>query len=128
LPLLVVACDRKPAEPASVASAAPVVTTAKPAVVRVTDASLTCMVNDMYMGTPQIPIAVQGKTYFGCCDMCKKRLAEEASVRSARDPISGRTVDKAVAVIGKTRTGKLVYFENPENFARFAHENRALLQ
>jgi hypothetical protein len=30
------------------------------------------------MGTPQIPVSVEGCTYFGCCDMCKGKLERAA--------------------------------------------------
>ena len=32
---------------------------------------LVCMVNNAYMGMPQIAVPVNGKTYYGCCDMCE---------------------------------------------------------
>ena len=31
-----------------------------------------CMVNDRFMGVKQIPIEVQGITYYGCCQNCVK--------------------------------------------------------
>jgi hypothetical protein len=27
-----------------------------------------CMTNDRILWTPQIPVQVEGKTYYGCCD------------------------------------------------------------
>ena len=68
-------------------------------------------------------IEVGGKTYFGCCPMCKERLSTDAEARQAMDPVSGRMVDKAVAVIGVLPTGAVVYFESEANLA--AH--RAML-
>src|SRR5262245_61283291 len=59
-----------------------------------------CMVNNTVFPEDQIPVAVEGRTYFGCCEMCKGRLAADPSVRTAVDPISGKSVDKAKAVIG----------------------------
>ena len=41
-----------------------------------------------FLGRPQIPVSVDGKTYYGCCAMCKDRLARDASARSALDPVS----------------------------------------
>jgi YHS domain-containing protein len=90
-----------------------------PAVTRV-DPSLVCMVNNQFMGKAQIPVAVEGKTYFGCCEMCKSRLADDAESRMATDPVSGARVDKAVAVIGREASGSVVYFENASNLERFA--------
>jgi len=78
------------------------------------------MVNDMDMGKTQIPVVVEGRTYYGCCAMCKERLSKDASVRSAIDPVSGKKVDKAKAVIGKRADGSVVYFENETNLRRYA--------
>lgn len=62
---------------------------------RVTDPSQVCMVNDQFMGRAQIPIEIGGRTYYGCCAMCKDRLNKQPAVRVARDPVSGEQVDKS---------------------------------
>lgn len=84
-----------------------------------------CMINEQAMGKDQIPVEVEGKTYYGCCEMCKKALASDASKRSAVDPVSGKVVDKATAIIAAQEDGKVFYFENDANLAkyneRFAH-------
>ena len=82
--------------------------------------SKVCMVNNAYMGKEQIPVQVQGKTYFGCCPMCEARLAKDPSSRTATDPVSGKPVDKASAVIGKDESGAVVYFESEKNFLAYA--------
>jgi len=84
------------------------------------DAKRVCMVNNTVFPKDQIPVEVDGKTYFGCCEMCKGRLAQDAGARSAIDPVSGKTVDKATAVIGTTSDGKVLYFENEQTFSQFA--------
>lgn len=76
-----------------------------------------CMVNNSLFDRPQIPVEVGGKTYFGCCPMCKERLATDAELRQSMDPVSGRMVDKATAVIGVLPSGAVVYFESEENLA-----------
>jgi YHS domain-containing protein len=88
-------------------------------VVRVASSTV-CMVNDRDMRMPQIPIDVEGRTYYGCCEMCKTRLATDAAVRSATDPVSGRSVDKAKAVIGRFHDGSVVYFESQANLRKYA--------
>jgi YHS domain-containing protein len=95
--------------------AATVVAAPSQGLTKVTKRSLVCMVNDTYMGKEQIPVEVSGKTYYGCCAMCKERLAQVAEVRSAVDPVSGKTVDKATAIIGKAEDGAVLYFENAAN-------------
>ena len=83
------------------------------------EAKRVCMVNDTVFPRDQIPVDVNGKTYFGCCEMCKGRLAKDAAVRSATDPVSGQAVDKATAVIGASADGKVLYFESEETFSKF---------
>ena len=95
-------------------------TTAPAAVQKVADRALVCMVNDMDMGKAQIPVVVEGRTYYGCCAMCKERLAKDAAIRSAIDPVSGKSVDKAKAVIGKRADGSVLYFESEANLRRYA--------
>lgn len=93
--------------------------TKQPGLVRVSDPSTVCMVNDQYMETPQIPVIVGDKTYFGCCQMCEAKLKNNAAVRSAVDPTSLRSVDKATAVIGRDASGKVFYFESEHSLAKF---------
>ena len=77
-----------------------------------------CMINEHAMGKDQIPIEIEGKTYYGCCEMCKKALAADAAKRVAVDPVSGKQVDKATAVIASQEDGRVFYFENEANLAR----------
>lgn len=83
------------------------------------EAKRVCMVNDSLFPKDQIPVQVSGKTYFGCCEMCKGRLAGDASIRQALDPVSRKTVDKATAVIGARPDGQVFYFESAANLDRF---------
>ena len=82
-----------------------------------------CMINNEFMDKDQIPVEVQGKTYYGCCKMCKEKLSTDAAQRSAVDPVSGKTVDKASAVIGAKADGSVLYFESDENLAKYAADN-----
>ena len=83
------------------------------------EAEYVCMVNDTVFDKPQIPVEVDGKTYYGCCSMCKARLEKDPTIRSALDPVSGAEVDKTEAVIGADAEGKVYYFENEENLRAF---------
>jgi YHS domain-containing protein len=78
-----------------------------------------CMVNDTVFPRDQIPVEVDGRTYFGCCEMCKGRLAKDTAVRQSVDPVSGKPVDKATAVIGAAADGKVRYFESDRTFADY---------
>lgn len=90
-----------------------------PSLVRV-EPSQVCMMNNRFMGAQQIPVEVDGKTYFGCCAMCEAKLKNDASARTGKDPVSGKPVDKATAIIGKKPDGTVLYFENEQSFASFA--------
>lgn len=79
-----------------------------------------CMMNDKAFDKPQRAVEVEGKTYYGCCPMCAEKLQKEAAMRTAKDPVSGKEVDKASAVIGADSEGKAYYFENEKNFKKFA--------
>jgi YHS domain-containing protein len=103
---------------ASALAAAEPPDTAAPAVQRV-ESKKVCMVTNAVFAKDQIPVVVEGRTYYGCCEMCKERLAKDAAARVAVDPVSGKKVDKAKAVIGVTAEGDVVYFENEKNLAEY---------
>ena len=92
--------------------------TAKP-VLKLVEAKKVCMVNNQLFEKDQIPIAVEGKTYYGCCEMCKERLTKDAASRTAIDPVTGKKVDKAKAVIAALPDGKVLYFESEKTLAEY---------
>jgi YHS domain-containing protein len=83
------------------------------------ETKMVCMINEHAMGKEQIPIEIEGRTYYGCCDMCKKALAADAAKRVAVDPVSGKQVDKATAVIAKQEDGRVFYFESEASLAKY---------
>ncbi len=79
-----------------------------------------CMVNDAYMAKEQIPVPVNGKTYYGCCQMCVKTLNEQEDARIAVDPFSGKKVDKTEAYIVLLKDdGTVGYFKSEENYVAY---------
>lgn len=78
-----------------------------------------CMVTDQLFVKDQIPVELEGKTYYGCCEMCKGKLKNNPDSRVAIDPVSGNQVDKAQAVIGAAPDGSVYYFESEENLTKF---------
>ncbi len=78
-----------------------------------------CMINNQVFDKEQIPVEVAGLTYYGCCAMCKERLAKDPESRKAVDPVSGKEVDKAKAIIGADAEGSVQYFENEANLATY---------
>lgn len=83
------------------------------------EASKVCMANDKLFGKEQIPVVVDGRTYYGCCQGCKTMLAQNEQARKATDPVSGKTVDKATAVIGAGPDGRVFYFDSENNLEAF---------
>ena len=90
----------------------------RPALKRV-ETKKVCMVNNTVFEKDQIPVAVQGKTYYGCCEMCKERLVKDADARTAVDPVTGKKVDKATAVIAAQADGKVLYFESEKTLEQY---------
>ena len=78
-----------------------------------------CMINNQKFDKEQIAVEVDGQTYYGCCEMCKEKLKNDKASRWATDPVSGKKVDKAKAVIGVNAEGKAFYFENVENLKKY---------
>lgn len=79
--------------------------------------NLVCMVNDAYMGVPQLEVSYEGKTYYGCCEMCQERIPKEKEARIAVDPYSLKDVNKAdayIVLVGEQ--GQVAYFENERNY------------
>jgi len=84
---------------------------------------LVCMVNDAYMGKPQIPVPVNGKTYYGCCQMCVGTLNNDENARTATDPFSGKSVDKTEAyIVLMKEEGDVAYFESKANYVSYSKQ------
>ena len=83
--------------------------------------NLVCMVNNMYMGSQQIAVLVDDKTYYGCCQKCVNDLNTDENTRFAVDPFSKKRVDKAMAfiVINPDKTGAVLYFESEQNAKKY---------
>lgn len=87
---------------------------------RVVESKYVCMVNNKVLANEQIPVEVNGKTYYGCCAMCKAKLERNSNARTAIDPVSNNPVDKATAVIAARPDGSVLYFENEGNFNAYS--------
>jgi YHS domain-containing protein len=109
-----VAEQAQPAEPDRAAESADLAQ-----LTRITDPSQVCMVRNHFMGRPQLSVALQGGTYFGCCAGCANRLLADPGARVAIDPVNHHTVDKALAVLAMTPRGSVLYFENELTFSAF---------
>lgn len=83
--------------------------------------NLVCMVNNMYMGSQQIAVPVNNKTYYGCCQKCVNDLNTDESTRFAVDPFSKKRVDKAMAfiIIKPDKSGAVLYFESEQSAKKY---------
>ena len=86
---------------------------------KLVDPSIVCMVNDAVMGKAQIPVKHDGKTYYGCCEGCVEKIKTMRSARYAADPVTGREVDKAKAVILEGPAGEALYFESLDTAGKY---------
>lgn len=86
---------------------------------QVEDKKYVCMVTNRLFSDEQILIDVEGKSYYGCCQMCVKRLNNNPDNRTAIDPVSGNEVNKAEAVIGADEENRVYYFESVSNLQTF---------
>jgi YHS domain-containing protein len=87
-----------------------------------------CMMQDMVLGKPGIPIQFEGKTYYGCCEMCKERIKNEPQKYTrAVDPVSGKSVDKASSFIYGLE-GSAYYFGSDANRKTFSSNPQKYLK
>jgi YHS domain-containing protein len=92
---------------------------AAPPNVSIPERTRVCMMQDTVMAVPAVPLTHNGKSYFGCCEMCKAKIAAEPERYTlARDPVSGAVVDKATAALLSV-DGRVLYFESEETRARY---------
>jgi YHS domain-containing protein len=91
------------------------------ALTRISDHGGVCMLSNRYLGErADVPIEVEGKTYRGCCANCAARLGSHPETRTASDPVTGKPVDKATAVLARDANNRVFYFESEATLAGFA--------
>lgn len=91
---------------------------------KVEDVKKVCMITNRVFDKDQIPVEVEGKTYYGCCPVCKDKLSGDPAARLAVDPVSGSSVDKASAVIGVQADGSVLYFESEASLQEYASKHQ----
>ncbi|MBI5192065.1 MAG: hypothetical protein HZA08_01330 [Nitrospirae bacterium] len=77
------------------------------------------MVTNRYTQSEQSAVRMEGKLYFTSGDAYITNLKQNPSIRFAKDPISGRTVDKAEAAIYIDASGRALYFKTDDSFKNF---------
>ena len=83
------------------------------------DPSHTCMGSNQVQEKPQAYAEVGGKRYYGCTDMCILNLKQNPGFRYGLDPVSGKRVDKATALVAARQNGELLYFESEKTFRAY---------
>jgi YHS domain-containing protein len=78
-----------------------------------------CFLHKTRFPHPLKSVEVDGKKYYGSSKDCLAKLKDDPSARMDVDPVSGKPVDKAAAVIGVDKAGKIYFFENQENMKKF---------
>jgi len=106
--------------PASAQDANPdTVVSSSDSILEQVDASYICMITNKVFDSKQIKVPVDGRTYYGCCQMCVKKLSGNPESRYAVDPVGGERVNKADAVLGAGPDGTVHHFESAENLRAF---------
>ena len=87
--------------------------------------SQVCMINNRFMNSEQIPVPLNHKIYYGCCEGCVKALNEDSTSHYTSDPLSGEQVDKAIAfIIGKPGSKEdVLYFKTETNAKEYFNKN-----
>jgi YHS domain-containing protein len=85
-----------------------------------------CMVQNRYGTMKMIPVEVDKKMYYGCCAGCVAKLKSNPAVRFAKDPVTGRDIDKSKAFIVGNTDGTVTYFESSETAERFFAQRKSL--
>src|SRR5262245_11573606 len=80
-----------------------------------------CMMNNKYFPNDQIPVEVDGKTYYGCCQGCVMALKGNRAIRYGTDPFTGEEVDKADAfiVLNPVDPQQVLYFNSEQNYLNY---------
>lgn len=86
-----------------------------------------CMMQDMVLTKPGIAIKYAGKTYYGCCEMCKEKIrVNPKKYTRSLDLVSRKPVDKARAYVYGLN-GDAYYFSSEANRRTFAKDPQKYL-
>lgn len=77
------------------------------------------MVTNRYTQSEQSAVKMEGKLYYTSGEAYIANLKQNPSIRFAKDPISGRTIDKAEAAIYIDASGRALYFKTDDSFKNF---------
>lgn len=81
-----------------------------------------CMLRGDVKSRPTLPIEVNSKTYWACCQNCLGKLQRnENNVLFAIDPLSGESVNKADAIIRRDpqNNKRVFFFKSNETYNQY---------
>ncbi|RZT91301.1 hypothetical protein EV201_3115 [Ancylomarina subtilis] len=84
--------------------------------------SMVCMLRGDIKSRPTLPIEINSKTYWGCCQNCLgKLMRNENNALFALDPFSGQSVDKADAIIRQDpqNNKRVFFFKSNETYNQY---------
>jgi len=85
-----------------------------------------CMVQNRHGVMKMIPVEIDGRMYYGCCAGCVGKLKFNQAVRFAKDPVTGKEVDKSKAFIVGNADSTVIYFESKETAEIFFAARKSL--
>lgn len=83
------------------------------------NASEVNMVTNRRLKDGQDTVLIKGKAYHTSGESYVWTMQQNPSIRFAKDPFTGKTIDKADAVIFANASGKVLYFESEESYKGF---------
>ncbi|MGZ2369478.1 hypothetical protein ACXR6G_06805 [Ancylomarina sp. YFZ004] len=84
--------------------------------------SMVCMLGGDIKTKPTLPIEINSKTYWGCCQNCLGKLQRnENNALYALDPLSGESVNKADAIIRQDpqNNKRVFFFKSNETYNQY---------
>jgi len=84
-----------------------------------------CMLNNSYRAEDIPSVSINDQTYHGCCESCTGQLLKKPNERFAFDSLTGKKVDKSLAVtLRKIDDSKIYYFKSTENAKAFIQKKK----
>jgi len=77
------------------------------------------MVTNRHTKDPQTKIIMGGKIYYTTGESYAWTMQQNPSIRFTKDPVTNKTIDKADAIIYIDASGRALYFESDDTYARF---------
>lgn len=77
-----------------------------------------CMPQNLVFDRDMIPVQLNDRTYYGCCEGCIVQITQNEALRMGQDGLTGENIDKSQAVVLDIH-GKAMYFASAENAKKY---------